>query len=101
MVARDDLVQRARVRVFLEHDEMVQQIEEPLPLEHPTHQHLQRRLRCVAILYFAPFVFSFSNCFFHEAGGFRHMPSGLTNAHFPGIEWIAQMSGLVCLHPSV
>jgi hypothetical protein len=27
MVARDDLVQRARVRVFLEDDEMLQQVE--------------------------------------------------------------------------
>ena len=29
------------------------------------------------------------------------MPSCLTKAHFPGIEWPAHMSGLVCLHPSV
>lgn len=51
MVARDDLVQRARVRVFLEDNKMVQQVEEPLPLEHPAHQHLQfqRRLRRIAL----------------------------------------------------
>jgi hypothetical protein len=51
MVARDDLVQRARVRVFLEDDEVLQQVEEALPLEHPAHQHLQlqRRLRRVAL----------------------------------------------------
>ena len=51
MVARDDLVQRARVRVFLEDDEMLQQVEEPLPLEHSADQHLQfqRRRRRVAL----------------------------------------------------
>ena len=29
------------VRVFLEDDEMLEQVEEALPLEHPAHQHLQ------------------------------------------------------------
>jgi hypothetical protein len=51
MVARDDLVQRAVVRVFLEDDEMLEQIEQALPLEHPSHQHLQlqRRFRRVLL----------------------------------------------------
>ena len=34
MVARDDLVQRARVRVFLEDDEMLEQIEKRLSSVH-------------------------------------------------------------------
>lgn len=41
VVAGDDLVQRARIRVFLEDDEMLEQVEEALALEHPAHQHLQ------------------------------------------------------------
>lgn len=51
MVARDDLVQRARVRVFLEDDEMLEQIEEALPVEHPAHQRLQlqRGLRRIVL----------------------------------------------------
>jgi hypothetical protein len=51
MVAHEVLVQRTRVLVFLEDDEMMQQIEAPLPLEHPVHQQfqLQRCLRRVAL----------------------------------------------------
>ena len=36
MVARDDLVQRARIRILFEDNKMVDQIEEPPPLEHPS-----------------------------------------------------------------
>ena len=34
MVARDDLVQRAHVCVSLEHNEVLEQVEELLPVEH-------------------------------------------------------------------
>jgi hypothetical protein len=41
VVAGDDLVQGARIRVFLEDDEVLQQIEEPLRLEHAADQRFQ------------------------------------------------------------
>jgi hypothetical protein len=46
----DELVQSARVRIFHENDEMLEQVEEPLALEHSALQilQLQRRLRCIA-----------------------------------------------------
>jgi hypothetical protein len=41
------------------------------------------------------------NCFGHEAGGLRHIPSERTKAQTLGMEWLAQMSGLVWRQPSV
>lgn len=41
VIASDDLVQSAAVRVFLEDDEVLQQIQKPLPLEDALHQHVQ------------------------------------------------------------
>ena len=41
MVARNDLVQRARVGVFLENDRVVQQVQEPLSIEHAPDERLQ------------------------------------------------------------
>ena len=41
VVARDDLVQGARIRVFLEDDEVLQQIEKPLRLEHAADERFQ------------------------------------------------------------
>lgn len=41
------------------------------------------------------------NCFGHEMGGFRHMPSARAKAQTLGIEWLEQMSGLVWRQPSV
>ena len=39
--------------------------------------------------------------FGHDRGGFRHIPSLRTNAHMLGREWLAQLSGFECRHPSV
>ena len=41
------------------------------------------------------------NCLGQDAGGFWHKPSALTKAQTLGKEWLAQMSGFVCRHPSV
>ncbi len=49
VVARDDLVDGAAVRVLLEDDEVLEQVEEALRREHAAQQHLQLQggLRCV------------------------------------------------------
>ena len=39
--------------------------------------------------------------FGHDRGGLRHIPSLRTNAHMLGREWLAQLSGFECRHPSV
>ena len=51
VVTRDDLVECTAIRVFLEHDEVLKQVEEPLALEHATHHHFQfeRGLRGIAV----------------------------------------------------
>ena len=41
VVAGDDLVQPVAFGVFLEDNEVLEQIEEPLPLERATHQHFE------------------------------------------------------------
>ncbi len=41
------------------------------------------------------------NCFGHEMGGFRHIPSARAKAQTFGTEWLEQMSGLVWRQPSV
>ena len=38
-------------------------------------------------------AFNLRNCFFHDVGGARHMPSGRTNAHTLGRLCLAQMFG--------
>jgi hypothetical protein len=51
VIARDDLVQLAAVGIFLEDDEVFEQVQKTPPVEHPTHHHLklQRRLGCIAL----------------------------------------------------
>ena len=51
VIAGDDLVQGARIRVFLEDDEVLQQIEEALRREHPPDERLQLQGggRCVGL----------------------------------------------------
>ena len=41
VIPRNNLVQRARVGVFLEHHKVLQQIQPAPPLEHTAHQHFQ------------------------------------------------------------
>jgi len=51
-------------------------------------------------IYFFPDL-SFANCFGHDTGGFRHIPSARAKAQTFGMEWLAQMSGFVWRQPSV
>ena len=41
VIPGNDLVQPVAVRVFFEHDEVLQQIQEPAFVEHTPYQHLQ------------------------------------------------------------
>jgi len=52
-------------------------------------------------LLFVPCSLSLENCFLQELGGARQRLSFLTNAQTSGIEFLPQISGLVCRQPYV
>jgi len=46
-----------------------------------------------AHFFFPPPAFSLRNCFFHDIGGARHIPSARTKAQTLGMLFLAQMTG--------
>jgi hypothetical protein len=54
-----------------------------------------------ALHFFGGPAWSFLNCFGHVAGGARQRPSAREKAQTDGIAFFAQISGLVCLQPTV
>ena len=51
MVARNDLVQSAGIRVLLKNNKMLEQVEEPLPVKYTFNQDLEfQRLGCSNML---------------------------------------------------